>query len=157
MLGRPRTNNEIFEAGDYVYIFRVDKTSKGVARHRQNKGEWIGPGVVVGKEGPSYWVSRGGRCVLCAAEHLRPAESEELGTAFQTRAVKEDLMGLALRLDDSEDEEAFADATAPVYPKRLVNYDTVPERRVREKGTVRICSPWRRGTRSSPSTSTTCA
>jgi len=138
VLGRPRTNNEIFEAGDYVYIFRVDKTAKGVARHRQNKGEWIGPGVVVGKEGPSYWVSRGGRCVLCAAEHLRPAESEELGTAFQTRAVKEDLMRLALRLDDSEDEEAFADATAPVHPKRLVNYETVPERRVREKGTVRM-------------------
>ena len=138
VLGRPRTNNEIFEQGDYVYIFRVDKTTGGKARHRQNAGEWIGAGVVVGKEGASYWVSRGGRCILCAAEHLRPAESEELGTAFQTKAVKDDLMRLAHRLEDSEDEDIFADATAPMHAKRIVNYDTVPERRVRTKGTVRM-------------------
>ena len=77
VLGRPRTSNQ-FEVGDYVYIHRVDKTAGGKARVRQNIGEWIGPGLIVGKEGASYWVSRGGRCLLCAAEHLRPAEPEEL-------------------------------------------------------------------------------
>ena len=138
VLGRPRTNNEIFEQGDYVYIFCVNKTAGGKARHRQNAGEWIGPGVVVGKEGASYWVSRGGRCILCAAEHLRPAESEELGTAFQTKAVKDDLLKLAHRLEDSEDEDTFADATAPMHPKKVVQYEEVPERRVRGKGIVRM-------------------
>ena len=108
LLGRPRTDQEIYEQGDYVYIFRVNKTTGGVERKRQNVGGWIGPGVVVGKEGSSYWVSRGGRCVLCAAEHLRPAESEELGMAFQTKVVKDDLMRLAHRLDNSDDDEVFS-------------------------------------------------
>lgn len=77
-MGRPRTSNQ-FEVGDYVYIYRVDKTAGGKARVRQNIGEWIGPGLIVGKEGASYWVSRGGRCLLCAAEHLlKVKNSEEL-------------------------------------------------------------------------------
>ena len=113
VLGRPRTSNQ-FEVGDYVYIYRVDKTASGKARVRQNIGEWIGPGLIVGKEGASYWVSRGGRCLLCAAEHLRPAESEELGGAFQTKALKEDLLKLINNLEDLEDDETFADATDPV-------------------------------------------
>ena len=38
LLGRPRTDQEIYEQGDYVYIFRVNKTTGGVARKRQNVG-----------------------------------------------------------------------------------------------------------------------
>ena len=85
LLGRPRSNVDVYEQGDYVYIYiyRVNKTAGGKARKRQNAGEWIAPGVVVGREGSSYWVSPGGWCVLCAAKHLRPAESEGLGLVFQ--------------------------------------------------------------------------
>lgn len=84
LLGQPRSNAEVYEQGDYVYIYRVHKTAGGKARKRQNAGEWIAPGVVVGREGSSYWLSPIEWCVLCAAEHLRPAESEELGLAFQS-------------------------------------------------------------------------
>ena len=124
--------------GDYVYVYRVNKTPGGKARQRQNAGEWIGPGVVIGKEGESFWISRGGRCVLCAAEHLRHAESEELGQAFQTKALKEDLMKLVQNLD-KEDSDAFADATdPPPINKRAVATTWVPERRVSTKGYVRM-------------------
>ena len=114
VLGRPRVSSEVYEMGDYVYVYRVDKTVGGKARVRQNIGEWIGPGVVVGKEGSSYWVSRGGRCILCASEHLRPAESEELGAAFQSRVLKEDLLKLVNNLEDSDNDDTFADATGDV-------------------------------------------
>ena len=133
ILGRPRVRQGDFEAGDYVYIFRVDKTAKGVARSRQNAGEWIGPGIIVGKEGnQSYWVSRGGRCLLCAEEHLRLAESEELGAAFQTRALKDDLQKLINNLEH-DDPEVFADATGAVaFPPRTEQ--KVPEKRMKTKG-----------------------
>ena len=145
VLGRPRTSNQ-FEVGDYVYIYRVDKTAGGKARVRQNIGEWIGPGLIVGKEGASYWVSRGGRCLLCAAEHLRPAESEELGGAFQTKALKEDLLKLINNLEDLEDDETFADATDPVITHKralppgamYAPGEAVPEKRLNMKGTVRM-------------------
>eukprot|EP00435_Cladocopium_sp_Y103_P070748 s785_g36.t1 len=139
LLGRSRVASEDYTAGDYVYIYRIDKTAGGKARQRQNVGEWIGPGVIIGKEGNSFWVSRGGRCVLCAPEHLRPAESEELGAAFQTKALKEDLMRVVANLEDEGNDEVFADATgAPAFTKRAVASDEVPERRMRSKGVARM-------------------
>ena len=133
VLGRPRVRHEGFEAGDFVYIYRVDKTAKGVARSRQNAGEWIGPGIIVGKEGNlSYWVSRGGRCLLCAEEHLRLAESEELGAAFQTKALKDDLQKLITNMEE-DNPEIFADATGSVsIPPRTEQ--RVPEKRMKTKG-----------------------
>ena len=139
LLGRSRVYPGPFSVGDYVYVFRVNKTAGGKARQRQNVGEWIGPGVVIGKEGESYWISRGGRCVLCAGEHLRPAESEELGQAFQTQALKDDLMRVVQNLKDEDNDEVFADATdPPPLNKRTVETQLVPERRVTTKGTVRM-------------------
>ena len=133
ILGRPRVRQGDFESGDFVYIYRVDKTAKGIARSRQNAGEWIGPGVIVGKEGnQSYWVSRGGRCLLCAEEHLRLAESEELGAAFQTKALKDDLQKLITNMEE-DDPEVFADATGSVsIPPRTEQ--KVPEKRMKTKG-----------------------
>jgi len=58
--------------------------------------------------------------------------------AFQTKVVKDDLMRLAHRLDNSDDDEAFADAMDEVRPKREINYEAVPERRLRTKGVVRM-------------------
>ena len=108
-LGRPRVHQGDFTQGQYVYIYRKCKVTGGTARRRPDVGEWIGPGVIVGKEGDNYWVSRGGRCLLCAREHLRLAESEELGASFQARAVKDDLAQLIENMD-LEDDEVFADA-----------------------------------------------
>ena len=113
--GRPRVLRGDFQQGQYVYIYRTSKMAGGVARKRQNIGEWIGPGIVVGQEGKNFWVSRGGRCLLCAREHLRLAESEELGAALQARAVKKDLMQLIEGME-VDDPEVFADATGDPEP-----------------------------------------
>ena len=70
---------------------------------------------------------------------LRPAESDELGQAFQTKALKEDLMRLVESLD-KDDGDAFADATdPPPIIKREVATALVPERRVSAKGQVIGC------------------
>ena len=138
LLGRSRVIPQEYEPGDYVYIFRVDRIS-GKARHRQNVGEWIGPGMVIGKEGTSYWVSRGGRCLLCAGEHLRPAESEELGGAFQSKVMQHDLLQLVQNIDE-DIEETFADARDPSAStkRKYEDDDLMPERRIMAKGRVKM-------------------
>ena len=72
-----------------------------------------------------FWVSRGGRCLLCAQEHLRPAESEELGGAFQTNVVKEDLLKLINNMEDMEDDETYADATDTAVTHKRALYPPV--------------------------------
>ena len=129
LLGRPRVQH-----GDFEH--RSSKNTGGLGRLRPGAGEWIGPGVIVGREGESFWVSRGGRCLLCAREHLRPAESEELGGAFQSKALKEDLMKLVDNIDlDEDNDDIFLDATDNVLPsKRGVDEPGgVPEKRLRHK------------------------
>eukprot|EP00438_Fugacium_kawagutii_P026759 Skav216449 [mRNA] locus=scaffold50:462658:469839:- [translate_table: standard] len=133
LLGRPRTLKSNFEPGDWVYVYRKSKNAGGAARLKPGAGEWVGPGTIVGVEGDSFWVSRGGRCMLCAREHLRHAESEELGMLMQAKAMKEDLMKLVNQLDeDEENEEIFADATGD---------GLVPAKRARTKMSVPMISP----------------
>ena len=74
-------------------------------------------------------MSRGGRYLLCAAEHLRPAESEELGGAFQSRVMQQFLLHLVQNLDD-EKEDIFADARDPQAPakRKSAEEDLMPER-----------------------------
>ena len=103
--GRPRVQRGDFQTGDWVYVYRKTKVAGGAARARQDAGEWIGPGVLVGQEGDNFWVSRGGRCMLCAREHLRHAESEELGSLFQTKVMKEDLLRLIQNIDRDDGDE----------------------------------------------------
>ena len=45
--------------------------------------------------------------------------------SFQMKRVKDDLMRLVHRLDNSDDD-AFTDATGPIDPKRQVTYEAVP-------------------------------
>lgn len=84
-------------------------------------------------------MSRGGRYLLCAAEHLRPAESEELGGAFQSRVMQQFLLHLVQNLDD-EKEDIFADARDPQAPakRKSAEEDLMPERRIMVKGRVKM-------------------
>eukprot|EP00435_Cladocopium_sp_Y103_P030110 s1767_g7.t1 len=117
VLGRPRTTED-FEVGDYVYT--------GWTRRLVEKG--------------------GGRCILCAGEHLRQAESEELGSAFQTKALKEDLMKLVDNMENLDDDEIFADATDQItsnkrpLPGHALYHpgEAMPEKRLNMKGTARM-------------------
>ena len=99
--GRTRVTARAPECGERVFYYRKTKNNK--------RGMWMGPGTVIGYEGVNAWVTRGGRCVLCAPEHLRLATPEELGEAFSLRAAREDLDKL-LNLDD--DEDAFEEEDA---------------------------------------------
>ena len=101
--GRTRVISRAPECGERVFYYRKTKNNK--------RGIWMGPGTVIGYEGVNAWVTRGGRCVLCAPEHLRLATPEELGEAFCLRAAREDLDKL-LNAEDEEDvfEEEEPDA-----------------------------------------------
>ena len=55
-----------------VYVYRNIRPGKG----KKPAPAWTGPATVLGREGSNYWTSRGGRCMLVAAEHLRAAEHE---------------------------------------------------------------------------------
>ena len=139
--GRPRVQHGDFHTGDWVYVYRKTKVPGGAARQRQDAGEWIGPGVLVGQEGDNFWVSRGGRCMLCAREHLRQAESEEVGSLLQTRVMKEDMLRLIQNLDrDDGDEDIYLDAVPPAaggHGRGTVRHrdqdDDAPHRRLRFK------------------------
>ena len=113
--GRPRVQHGDFTQGQYVYLYRTSKVAGRGVRKRQQVGEWIGPGVIVGQEGKNFWVSRGGRCLLCVREHLRLAESEELGGTLQAKAVRSDLIKLIEGME-ADNEEVFADATGDPGP-----------------------------------------
>ena len=102
LAGRARVEARAPEVGERVFYYRKTKNNK--------KGIWVGPGTVIGQEGVNVWVTRGGRCVLCAPEHVRLATGEELGQAFNLQVAQQDLDKLLNA--DSEDEEMFAAAEA---------------------------------------------
>ncbi|OLP97775.1 Copia protein [Symbiodinium microadriaticum] len=97
LAGRARVQARRPAVGEQVFYFRKTKNAK--------RGMWMGPGTVIGEEGNNLWVSKGGRCVLCAEEHVRLATPEELGHAFSLRVAREDLEKLLGA--DPEDEETY--------------------------------------------------
>ena len=78
---RSRVQPQNFKAGDMVYVFRDAKT-KG----KRIASKWIGPATVIGPEGSNYWVAQGCRCLLAAADRLRPAE-HEVSEALRIKAA----------------------------------------------------------------------
>ncbi|CAE7504711.1 RE1 [Symbiodinium sp. CCMP2592] len=82
LASRTRVTARRPEVGERIFYFRKTKNAK--------RGMWVGPGTVIGEEGVNIWVTRGGRCVLCAPEHVRLATAEELGEAFSLRAAHEE-------------------------------------------------------------------
>ena len=100
LAGRTRVTSRRPETGERVMYYRKTKNAK--------RGQWVGPGTVIGDEGTNLWITRGGRCVLCAPEHVRLATAEELGQAFSLRAARDDLDRL-LNADNDEEEMFPAD------------------------------------------------
>ncbi|CAE7293046.1 RE1 [Symbiodinium sp. CCMP2592] len=96
---RSRVAGPELNIGDHVYIYRKPKSQKF--------WEWYGPGVVIGKEGPNWWISYSGRCHLTAPEHLRLASGEEIGAAFSLRTTRDDLEKLLEA--DFDDETLYVD------------------------------------------------
>ncbi|CAE7822217.1 GIP [Symbiodinium sp. CCMP2456] len=99
LAGRARVEARTPETGERVFYYRKTKNNK--------KGTWVGPGTIIGQEGANLWVTRGGRCVLCAPEHVRLATAEELGQAFSLHIAQQDLDKLLNA--DSEQEDMFID------------------------------------------------
>ncbi|CAE7843623.1 GIP, partial [Symbiodinium sp. KB8] len=106
---RARIKPRNLENGATVFFWRKPVSKK--------YGIWKGPGVVIGRQHENYWISHGGRCYLCAPEHLRCALPEELGGLFALRATKDDLLRLVdqsyddvgvFAEDEGEDMEEYA-------------------------------------------------
>ncbi|CAE7767076.1 RE1 [Symbiodinium sp. CCMP2592] len=109
---RPRVEALPFEPGSLVYVFRNVRPGKG----KKPAPTWIGPATVLGREGSNYWTSRGGRCMLVAAEHLRAAEHEEVSEYMRLRLAME----LAEFIKNAGPEDAHMDVEiemeAPAEP-----------------------------------------
>eukprot|EP00435_Cladocopium_sp_Y103_P012580 s2098_g3.t1 len=94
--GRSRVPQE-FQAGDYVYVYRVprDKKRKHEAgprsqEHAPNKASWIGPGTVIAVDGASLWVSMFGELWRAAREQCRTATNiEKQGIEVVMRSCQE--------------------------------------------------------------------
>ena len=97
LLQRSRVAGPELQVGDHVYMYRKPKNQK--------TWYWYGPAVIIGREGPNYWTSFGGRCHLVAPEHIRLATGEEIGQGFILRTTKEDLARLLEA--DFKDEDLF--------------------------------------------------
>ena len=95
--GRARVRAREPHVGEQVFFFRKAKNSK--------RGWWRGPATIIGKEANNFWVSRAGRCLLCAPEHVRPATNQELGQIFSLRASRDDMERLLNA--DYDDENVF--------------------------------------------------
>ena len=96
LIQRSRVKRGGYAVGEMVCFYRIEKVAT-------RRGQWRGPGTIIGHEGGNWWVSLGGRCHLVAEEHLRPATSEELGEIFSTRVARDDLERL-LSLDPDDPE-----------------------------------------------------
>ena len=114
LLHRSRVKKTHYECGDLVYIYRERRPAKGKKAVKM----WLGPCTVIGAEGQNLWVSRGGRCLLCAPEHMRPAEPEELGELLKVKASLDNTQELldgkgvqdwAFETEEPEDREGGED------------------------------------------------
>eukprot|EP00435_Cladocopium_sp_Y103_P029489 s394_g7.t1 len=91
-----------YQPGDLVYIYRDDPSNK------KTKAKWIGPATIIGAEGSNYWAARGGRCLLAAAEHLRPADHEEVSLTLRIKAaIKEVSLTLRIKAAIKEVDQAL--------------------------------------------------
>ncbi|CAE7554203.1 GIP, partial [Symbiodinium pilosum] len=121
LMQRARAATRPFEHGEAVRYWNKPKDRR--------QGRWIGPAVVVGREGPNYWIAQGGRCRLTSPEHLRPSGPEESGEFLSMAGVKREVELLLQEDLDNEDEAE--------NPVKLDDYhdrgDEHPRRRMKRK------------------------
>ena len=98
LLQRARTTARPLEVGESVHFWHKRKDRK--------RGGWVGPGVIVGKQGGNYWISREGRCRLTAPEHIRPASPEEVGEFLMMKGAQREVERLLA--EDPDDPNVFA-------------------------------------------------
>ena len=92
--------------GDYVFWWRLPRG--------KSKGTWRGPGVVIGQQGESVWVSHGNSTVLVAKEQLRKAVAEELwAPGLDEVKLYDDLQEMEKRLREDAREHQFEDERGP--------------------------------------------
>ena len=108
---KPRVAAKPFEVGDLAYIYREYRQGRG----KKPSATWTGPAVVIGKEGSNYWLARGGRCLLAAPEHLRPADHEEVSEALRVKLAMKEVRQMMTTLQAEEYEEVD-DEEAPGFP-----------------------------------------
>eukprot|EP00438_Fugacium_kawagutii_P013250 Skav234490 [mRNA] locus=scaffold3731:121116:128177:+ [translate_table: standard] len=94
---RSRVQPREFQAGDLVYFYREVMQGKT----KKPSAFWSGPATIIGREGANYWVARGGRCLLCAPEHVREARHEEVSEALRLKLALREVHKL-IETDDNE-------------------------------------------------------
>ena len=104
---RTRVRPRDYKPGDMVYIYRDDPSGK------KSKAKWIGPATVIGNEGSNVWAARGGRCILAASEHLRPAEHEEVSEMLRLKAALKEVEQV---MDKEFEEVVEQDASGEQIP-----------------------------------------
>ena len=95
LLQRSRVATRPLEVGESVHFWHKPKNRR--------RGCWSGPAVIVGKEGGNYWLSKGGRCRLTSAEHIRPTTAEEVGALLAMKSTQREVERL-LEYDPDADE-----------------------------------------------------
>ena len=109
LMQRARATTRPFESGETVHYWNKPKDRR--------QGRWTGPAVIVGREGPNYWIAQGGRCRLTSPEHLRPSGPEESGEFLSMAGVKrevepllqEDLDNDEVYQSERDEDQALAD------------------------------------------------
>ena len=105
---KPRVEPRSFEVGELIYIYR--ETKQG--RSKRPTASWVGPAVVIGREGQNYWAARGGRCLLVAPEHAREANHEEVSEMLRLKAAMKELKQF-IQAPDDDTYEPIDDGDAP--------------------------------------------
>ena len=62
--------------GEVVYFYRKYPNPKS-KRLQAARGNYVGPGVVIGNQGKNLWIAFAGRCYLVAPEHVRGLAPDE--------------------------------------------------------------------------------
>ncbi|CAK0856334.1 unnamed protein product [Prorocentrum cordatum] len=100
LLGRTRVRPHPLEQGDLCFYYRQLK--KGSIK----KGTWLGPAVIVGKQGQNYWISHGG---------------------FTELLPRRKLGGQALTINTAKHSTNFEDYIKTPTPPRIWNTKTYEE------------------------------
>ena len=99
---KTRVEERSFNPGELVYAYR----------EYMGKKRWLSPCSVIGREGHNYWLARGGRCLLCAPEHLRSAQHEEINEGLRLKMAMKELQKLMGPMDPVEQRARAIQAAA---------------------------------------------